>query len=512
MAKAIIYTRVSSDRQVEEGHSLDSQDRICRQFAESKGLELAREPFVEEGESAKTADRTRLKELLKYVAEHKGEVEYLIVYKVDRLSRDTGDYLAIKQALLRAGVNILSVTENFDDTPIGRVMETIASSFAQYDNELRAERSRGGMMDAVRAGRFTHLAPIGFINTKVNGASNVAPDPRDGLVATLRLAWVLMDDGCSETEARKRVNTRLEELGYKKLAKQTFSRMVKNKLYKGVVCGFGLEVQSRDIVPIVEPELFDRVQAILRGNRNLGNKYHKVNPEYSLRGVLWCKNGHKMTGSSPRGRNGTRYPKYHCPKCRGQHISYDVGDTDGRFMDYAKTIRMKRNIQEALKEAIRLNLDGVDQQNAKEKAQLEKQLLTNKAEKKEVAHNLIKGVIPEKTAQELLADYEQEETEIRLKLNQLDGEVEDVEELMELGIGKLSNLAQTFTEITDPNIRFRFQKWLFPVGLVFDGERFGTSKIPLILSVRRNTLAGVSGEINHVVGEMGFEPIRLLVI
>lgn len=235
MAKAIIYTRVSSDRQVEKGHSLDSQDRICRQFAESKGLELAREPFVEEGESAKTADRTRLKELLKYVAEHKGEVEYLIVYKVDRLSRDTGDYLAIKQALLRAGVSILSVTENFDDTPIGRVMETIASSFAQYDNELRAERSRGGMVDAVRAGRFTHVAPVGFINTKVNGASNVAPDPREGLVATLRMAWVLMDNGCNETEAMKRVNLRLVELEYKKLAKQTFSRMVKNKLYKGVV-------------------------------------------------------------------------------------------------------------------------------------------------------------------------------------------------------------------------------------------------------------------------------------
>ncbi len=170
-----------------------------------------------------------------------------------------------------------------------------------------------------------------------------------------------------------------------------------------------------------------------------------------------------------------------------------------------------RNIQEALKEAIRLNLGDVDQQNAREKAQLEKQLIANKAERKEVSHNLIRGVIPERTAQELLVDYEQQETEIRLKLKQVDSEVEDVEELMEFGISKLSNLAQTFTEITDPNIRFRFQNWLFPVGLVVDGERFGTSKMPLILSVKQSTLAGVLGEINHVVGEMGFEPIRLLV-
>jgi len=426
---------VSSDRQVKEGHSLPNQDKLCRQFAKDKGLELAREPFVEKGESAKTTARTQLKEMLKYVAGHKSEVEHLIVYKVDRLSRDVGDYLAIKQVLTTAGVDILSVTENFDDTPIGRVMETIASGFSQYENEVRAERSKGGMEGAVSNGRFTHVAPVGYVNTKVNGAKNVAPDPRSDLVETLRMSWVLIDEGCSVAEANRRVNYKLEELSYKKLPKQTFSRMIKNKLYKGVVCGFGLEVQSRDITPIVEPELFDRVQVILQGNRNLGNKYAKINPEYPLRGVLWCKNGHKMTGSAPRG-NGGRYPKYHCPKCKGQSISYDVIDTDKRFMDYARTFKMKRDIKEALKEAIRLNLDDVEQQNTKDKKRLEKRLIASKAEKKEITHNLIKGVIPEKTAQEVLADYEQQEIEIKLELNQLNNDVEDVEESMESGINK----------------------------------------------------------------------------
>ena len=497
---------MSSDRQVEEGHSLVSQDRICRQFVKDKGLELAIEPFVERGESAKTTERTMLKEMLKYVAEHKGEFEYLVVYKVDRLSRDTGDYLAIKQTLLKAGIGILSATENFEDTPIGRVMETIASGFSQYDNEVRAERSRGGMIEAVRAGRFTHHAPVGYINTRIDRVKNVAPNPDKELVKTLKMSWSLIDNGYSATESRKRVNIRLEELGHKKLPSQTFSRMIRNKLYKGVVCGFGLEVHSKSIKPIVEPELFDRVQVVLDGNKNAGNKYTKINPDYSLRGVLWCKNGHKMTGSSPKGRNGTRYPKYHCPKCKGQGISYDVVDTDERFMNYAKTYKMKRDIKEALKEAIRLNLDDAEQQADKEKKLLEKQLKTAKAEKKEIAHNLIKGVIPENTAQELLADYEQQETGIRLKLNQLDNDVEDVEELMEFGINKLSNLAQTFTEITNPDIRYRFQKWLFPAGLVFDGELFGTTQIPLILSIKRSLLSVASCQINDVVISPGIEP------
>ncbi len=83
-------------------------------------------------------------------------------------------------------------------------------------------------------------------------------------------------------------------------------------------------------------------------------------------------------------------------------------------------------------------------------------------------------------------------------LMDIDAALEYVEELMEFGIGKLSNLAQTFTEITDPSIRFRFQKWLFFVGLVFDGKRFGASKIPLILSVKQSALAGVLEDSNHV--------------
>ncbi len=433
MPKAIIYTRVSSERQVEEGHSLDSQDRICRQYAQDKGLELIRNPFVEKGESAKTTDRTQLKLMLKYIGEHKNEIDALIVYKVDRLSRDTSDYLAIKQALSRAGITILSVSENFENTPIGRVMETVASSFAQYDNEIRAERSRNGMLEAVRSGRFPHKAPFGFINTKVNGNKNITPNPKKGLKEIIRNSWVMIDNGCSLSETFEQTNKNLTALGYKKIINQSFSKMVHNPIYKGVIKDFGLEIHSKTIKPIVEAELFDRVQLILQKNKNKGNKYSKINPQYPLRGILWCVNGHKMTASSPRG-NGGVYPKYHCPKCKGLGVSYDVNQTSIKFSDYAKNFKIKDELREALKEAIKLNLDDTQKQNTKINKNLEKQIVTIKAEKKEIAHNLIKGVIPEKTAQELLSDYEQQETEIKLKLNQLNNDVEDVEELIEFGI------------------------------------------------------------------------------
>ena len=91
---------------------------------------------------------------------------------------------------------------------------------------------------------------------------------------------------------------------------------------------------------------------------------------------------------------------------------------------------------------------------------------------------------------DFVLDYEGEETEIRLKLNQMNTGMEDVEELLEFGLGKLSNLAQTFQSLDDVNVRSRFQKWLFPAGLGYDGENFGTSQLPLIYRVKQNTLAG----------------------
>ena len=185
MKNAIIYTRVSSKEQVDEGHSLESQKRQCFDFAKKNNLSVLKH-FEERGESAKTTDRPILKEMIQFIASHAGEINALLLYKVDRLSRDTGDYIALKRLFEKAGIAIMSISENFDDTPLGRVMETVASSFAQYDNEIRAERSKNGMVEAVRNGRWVWKAPIGYINTKVDGSSNIAPDPRDD-TATLWL-------------------------------------------------------------------------------------------------------------------------------------------------------------------------------------------------------------------------------------------------------------------------------------------------------------------------------------
>lgn len=502
----LLYTRVSSDKQADEGNSLVTQKRMAYEtFAPKNDLEIVQH-FEDAGESAKTANRPELINMLKYIAQHKGEVDAVLVYKVDRLARNAGDFHAIKQLLSKEGVALISMTENFDDTPMGRAMEGVSSIFAQLDNEIRAERSKNGMIEGVREGRWQWKAPIGFINTRIDGKKNIAPDPDEEYIAILKRSWRLIADGYNLKEARKIVNIELEGIGRPPLRMQTFSRMIDNVLYVGIVQGFGLRIQSSSIKPFVDPALFYEVQDIKSGNRNKGNRYMKTNPKYPLRGILYCKNGHKLTASSPRGRSGNTYPKYHCPKCRGQGTSYDVADTEQKFMKYTSAMSLGNDIKAALQEAIRLNLGETHKQNAAVRKKLEKDLISIKAERDIITDKIINGVIPDAVAKERYSFYDHKELETKMRLNEISTRTEDAEELMEFGISKLSNIAQTFQEIEDIDVRSRFQKWLFPAGLAYDGEKFGTTQIPLIYRVNKNALAGAFGVFDNLVILPGIEP------
>lgn len=493
MQTAIAYTRVSSIDQVKDGNSLSTQKRIISDWAKKNDVRVL-EWFVEEGESAKTANRTKLKEMLKYTIEYHEEIDLLLVYKVDRLSRQTSDYLAIKEVLSKRGVKVYSVSEQFDDTPMGKAMEGVSSVFAQLENDVRAERCKNGMMDGVDAGRWMWPAPIGYVNGRDGtGKHNVVLDGRDGFTDILQSAWKLISVGYNETDALKIINNKLEDKGYKKIPKQTFSRMFRNELYIGIINAFGRRVQSSTIEPLVDTDLFYEVLNILNKDKNKGNKYNKYNPKYPLRGILFCKNGHKMTASSPKGRN-KHYPKYHCMKCSGKHMNYDVDKVNGQFLEYISNIQMDSSMEAALKEAIKLNLGETLEEQEKKIKKYQKRLTTINGEREQIVKKNLASIIPDKTAKLMLSNLENEETSIRLELSEIKRPDDSIMDLLEFGMSKLRNLSETIKQITDPKIRFRFQKWLFPAGLVYDGEKFGTAVLPSVLQIKRTALVGVSNE------------------
>jgi site-specific DNA recombinase len=185
---AVVYCRVSSKDQV-EGTSLESQELACRDYARRKNLTISK-VFIEEGESAKFADRTQLLELLSYCKDKGQKIAVLLVWKIDRFARNVQDHYSLKATLLKYGVQIHSVTEPIDDDPNGKLMETILAGFAQFDNDIRAMRTVQGMRRKIHEGLFPWKAPLGYRSVTRPGDRKTAPDepdePRFGL---LQKAW-----------------------------------------------------------------------------------------------------------------------------------------------------------------------------------------------------------------------------------------------------------------------------------------------------------------------------------
>src|ERR1700677_4319850 len=117
----VIYCRVSSKEQI-EGTSLEVQEAARRDYARANTIRVLK-AFVEQGESAKFADRTQLLELLEFCRKNKGSVDALLVWKVDRFARNVADHFSVKSTLAKLGVRIISVTEPIDNNPEGNLME-----------------------------------------------------------------------------------------------------------------------------------------------------------------------------------------------------------------------------------------------------------------------------------------------------------------------------------------------------------------------------------------------------
>src|SRR4026209_1857948 len=131
MVAAVIYVRVSTKEQT-ENLSLPTQLRACEEYCRRQGYEIL-ERFHEEGESAKTTDRSQLQALLKYCRTHKSKVHFVVVYNLTRFAREKYDHFALRAHLKSLGISLRSATEPIDDTSTGKLMEGGLASFAQVD-------------------------------------------------------------------------------------------------------------------------------------------------------------------------------------------------------------------------------------------------------------------------------------------------------------------------------------------------------------------------------------------
>jgi site-specific DNA recombinase len=355
--KAVIYLRVSTEEQV-DNYSLDTQAGICVKEAERRGLTVL-ETFREEGRSAKTIrDRPTLIELLEYCRKHRKEVSAVIVYRLDRISRQTADYLAIRKKLAESDITLISATEPTGDTPTERFIETMLAGFAQMDNDVRGERARNGMKARFLSGLHNGSVPLGYL--RENGYATKDPE----MFSAIQSAWELMATGTKSLREMARLldkqGIKDKRKGYKEytLRPQTLSGIFRNKFYAGKVISkkHSQEVQGQH-TPMITEEMFYRVQAILDGrNRNAAPALARRSldsPDFPLRRIVNCSRcGHSFTGAWSKGKR-LRYGYYFCTKRCGQGSSIPIKDIDTATTELLSKISLKPESVELIQAFLR---------------------------------------------------------------------------------------------------------------------------------------------------------------
>lgn len=470
LKRAVIYCRVSTKEQVDEGNSLNTQEKNCREYALKTGYEII-DKFIEQGESAKTTDRPELQKMMGYCAQKKNNINAVIIYKLDRISRNTDDYSQIRILLKRYGVEIKSTTEYFENTPAGRFMENIIANVAQFDNDVRTERSVGGMRDATREGRYVWKAPVGYKNTKIAGKATITQNEFAPLV---KKAFELVASNLTPIEEVRRtiIKEGLVSSNGKPLSTSHFFKVLQSELYKGDILKFG-ERHKGTFEPIISEELFEKVQWVLKHRTRRASLYKTENPDFTLRRFVYDEETRKkLTGCWAQGRR-KKYPYYFFS---GTSKNYRKEKVETLFKNFVNSFSMSERYFEEFKQKISENLVIEQQEQKKKITQLENSIQDLKEQQNKLLAKNLKGVINDRLLQEQLAIIDKNLMELQLALSETPQIHFPINQLVKFVSTYLKNPGDIW-EIAEPQEKLLLQWFEFPKGVLFNGNKFRTDEI-----------------------------------
>ena len=304
--KAVIYARYSSDSQREE--SIEGQLRECTEYAERNGITVLRS-YIDRALSARTADRPEFQNMIKDSEQKLFDV--VLIWKLDRFSRDRYDSAHYKHILKKNGVKVVSVKENISDGPEGIILESMLEGYAEYYSaELSEKIQRGQKENALKCKNNGGNTPLGYV---VGTDGVLAVDPLTAPLVTE--IFTLYDSGESISEITASLNGR----GLKTKKGKAFkiggvSLILKNRKYIGEY-QYGSVIIPKGIPAIIDDDLFDRVQRRMAFNKKAPAKA-KATEEYLLTTKLFCGTCERlMAGES--GTSSTKGVKHYYYKCGG---------------------------------------------------------------------------------------------------------------------------------------------------------------------------------------------------
>ena len=342
MKKALLYIRVSTSRQDQEGHSVPMQRDRLISFCKAKGWAVVG-VYVDPGYSGASLDRPGMDALIEAVNEKKGDV--VVVYKLDRLSRSQRDVLTLLEDVFEPkNVAFVSMQESFDtSTTFGKAVLGILSVFGAMERSTIAERTLMGRVGRAEEGLFHGggTDPIGYDYIDGELVANEAEAEQ------VRMVYGLFAEGHSVTEITRRMagfTTKHGDWSHT----STVGNVLDNPLYAGTIHFDGVLSKGRH-TPIVAPEV-DKVVKQRRDRLRIAEV--SVDSSHLLTGIIYCAscgaryfphrrpNGKVVYSCHSRAKKNKKMVKD--PACKAPHIP--VEDLDA--MVEAEVLRLAGDLSQ----------------------------------------------------------------------------------------------------------------------------------------------------------------------
>lgn len=245
--KAVGYCRISTTIQLDNTSLKDQEDKI-RAYANLHNIEIS-EIFIDKALSGKADDRPEYDKMIDYVKEN--DIDFIIVYKNDRIHRSLYNLLTMINDLQKYNVSLVSVTENFDtSTPQGMLLLQMLASFAEFERAIITERSLNGRIAKLNEKKW--VGGRTCIGYKIDKDGHFVVDEEEAKI--VKDIFKLRSKGLSMAKIGDKYGFSRQKVNY----------ILRNRSYIGV---FDYHIKKdnshiiMDIEPIVSKQLWNKVHA-----------------------------------------------------------------------------------------------------------------------------------------------------------------------------------------------------------------------------------------------------------
>ncbi|WP_454898887.1 recombinase family protein, partial [Wolbachia pipientis] len=366
--RCAIYTRKSNEDGLEQKfNSLDAQRVVCEKYIKSReGWVALAKKYDDGGFSGSNLNRPAIKELFEDVKV--GEVDCVVVYTLDRLSRETKDCIEVTSFFRRHRISFVAVTQIFDNnTPMGKFVQTVLSGAAQLEREMIVERVKNKIATSKEQGLWMGgNPPLGY---DVKEKELIINEKEAKIIKHIFERYM-------ELKSMAELARELNREGYRTKAKSdifkkaTVRRIITNPIYMGKIRHYEKQYKGKHEA-IIEEEKWQKAQELISNQPYRKAKYE----EALLKGIIKCKSCDVNMTLTYSKKENKRYRYYVCnnhlrgKNCESVNRTIVAGEIEKEVMKRAECLygdgenlsfREQKEAMKKLIKGVMVKEDGIE--------------------------------------------------------------------------------------------------------------------------------------------------------